>query len=134
MKVQTGVQVLVLSLLAVAPVAQAQGFAEQSLWKNTKGSLLLITKVDEAGKSFRGTFVNYAKGYSCEGVPIAVSGTFDGDRVSMVGSFAPCAQTMTIWRGTVSGSTLNISFDLRYVDKEYRFQETKGSDVFTRQN
>jgi Avidin family. len=125
---------LVLGLLAAASGAQAQGLAEQSLWKNTKGSLLLITKVDEAGKSFRGTFVNYAKGYSCEGVPIAVSGSLDGDRVSMVGSFAPCAQTMTIWQGTVSDSTLNITFDLRYVDKAYKFQETKGSDVFTRQN
>ena len=125
---------LVLGLLAGASGAQAQGLPEQSLWKNTKGSLLLITKVDEASKSFRGTFVNYAKGYSCEGVPIAVSGSFDGDSVSMVGSFAPCAQTMTIWRGTVSGSTLSITFDLRYVDKEYKFQETKGADVFTRQN
>lgn len=125
---------LVLGLLAAASGANAQGLAEQSLWKNTKGSLLLITKVDAAGKTFRGTFVNYAKGYSCEGVPIAVSGKFDDDKVSMVGSFAPCAQTMTIWQGTVSGSTLSITFDLRYVDKEYRFQETKGSDTFTRQN
>lgn len=125
---------LVLSLLAVASGANAQGLPEQSLWKNTKGSLLLITKVDEAAKSFRGTFINYAKGYSCEGVPINVSGSFDGDTVSMVGSFAPCAQTITIWQGTVTGPTLNITFDLRYVDKTYKFQETKGSDVFTRQN
>ena len=125
--------VLVLCALAVASGARAQGLPEQSLWKNSKGSLLLVTKVDAAGKSFRGTFVNYAKGYSCEGVPIAVSGSFDGDSVSMVGSFAPCAQTITIWQGTVSGSTLNITFDLRYVDKQYKFQETKGADTFTRQ-
>ena len=125
---------LVLSLLAVASGANAQGLTEQSLWKNTKGSLLLITKVDEASKSFRGTFINYAKGYSCEGVPVSVSGSVDGDNVSMVGSFAPCAQTITIWQGTLNGPTLNITFDLRYVDKAYKFQETKGSDVFTRQN
>lgn len=132
MKLQ--ISALVLSLLAVASGVNAQGLPEQSLWKNTKGSLLLITKVDEATKSFRGTFINYAKGYSCEGVPINVSGSFDGDSISMVGSFAPCAQTMTIWQGTVNGPTLNITFDLRYVDKAYKFQETKGADVFTRQN
>lgn len=131
MKLQIGA--LMLGLLAAASGANAQGLAEQSLWKNTKGSLLLIAKVDATSKSFRGTFVNYAKGYSCEGVPIAVSGNFDGDSISMVGSFAPCAQTMTIWQGTVSGPTLNITFDLRYVDKAYKFQETRGSDVFTRQ-
>jgi hypothetical protein len=126
--------VLGLSVAAVSG-ANAQGLAEQSLWKNTKGSLLLITKVDAANKSFRGTFINYAKGYSCEGVPINVAGRLEDDnKVSMVGSFAPCAQTITIWQGTVSGSTLNITFDLRYVDKDYRFQETRGADTFTRQN
>lgn len=132
MKLQIGA--LVLGLLAGMAGANAQGMPEQSLWKNTKGSLLLITKVDAASKSFRGTFVNYAKGYSCEGIPVNVTGSFDGDSVSMVGSFAPCAQTMTIWQGTVSGSTLNITFDLRYVDKGYKFQEVRGSDVFTKQN
>lgn len=123
---------LVLSLLA-AFGARAQGLPEQSLWKNGKGSFLFVTKVDTSSKTFRGTFVNYAKGYKCEGVPVDVAGTVNGNAVSMVASFAPCAQTITIWQGTISGSTINTTFDLRYVDPSYKFQQDQGSDVFTKQ-
>jgi hypothetical protein len=117
----------------LASTANAQSLPEKSLWKNAKGSFLFITKVDTANSTFRGTFVNYATGYTCEGVPVAISGTTNGSNVSMVANFAPCASTITIWKGTVSGSTFNTNFELRYVDTNYTFQEDKGSDVFTKQ-
>lgn len=123
----------VLSLLLVF-TANAQGLPEQSLWKNTKGSLLLVTKVDTEKNAFSGTFVNYAAGYACNGVPVRIAGTISGNDVSMVANFEPCAATITIFKGTLSGSSLNITFDLRYVDKNHTFQQAQGSDVFTKQN
>ena len=85
----------VLSLL-LASTASAQGLPEQSLWKNTKGSLLLVTKVDTAKNTFSGTFINYAKGYSCAGVPVETTGTVTGTNVSVVANFEPCAATICL--------------------------------------
>jgi hypothetical protein len=126
------ISAFVLGLLLVS-TANAQGLPEQSLWKNTKGSLLLVTKVDTEKNSFSGTFVNYAAGYACRGVPVGITGTVSGDTVSMVANFEPCAATITIFKGTLSGSSLSITFDLRYVDKNHTFQQAQGSDVFTKQ-
>ena len=123
---------IVLSLLFVS-AANAQGLPEQSLWKNTKGSLLLVTKVDAEKNTFSGTFVNYATGYACNGVPVRITGSVNGNDVVMVANFEPCAATITIFKGTLSGSSLNITFDLRYVDKNHTFQQVQGSDVFTKQ-
>ena len=114
--------------------ASSQGLPEPSLWKNEKGSLLLIAKVDTTKNTFSGTYVDYDKVHAaCVGVPVEINGTVSGNNVSIVGNFERCAQTITIWKGTLSGTTLSATFDVRYVDKNYTFKEDKGSDVYTKQ-
>jgi len=122
------------TVLFTASFSQAQTLTEGSLWKNTKNSLLLITKIDTTKNIFGGTFVNYATGFpQCVGVGVPVSGEINGSDVKFVANFAPCSKTITVWKGTISGSTIATTYDLRYVDVNYDIQPDTGSDTFTKQ-
>lgn len=120
--------------LAFFSAAEAQTLPEWSVWKNQRSSLLIVSKVDPANGTFIGSFINNAQGYRCQGVSVPVSGRVKADDVSFVANFAPCDNTMTVWKGTVSGPTMATSFILWYIDSNYEFQEIRDQDTFTKQN
>jgi hypothetical protein len=124
---------LVITLLSLT-TAQAQSLPEGSIWKNGRDSVLIVSKVDTTKNTFIGTFINHATGFpQCQGVGVPVFGSIATSGVTFVANFGVCSNTITVWKGTVSGSTLTTNYDLWYVDNNFDFQEDKQSDVFTKQ-
>ena len=124
----------ILALFLLASPSAGQGLTEGSLWKNQNNSLLFITKVDTAKNIFGGTFVNYHPNFpQCQGIGVPVSGEISGNNVKFVANFAPCSKTITVWKGSMSNSIINTTWDLRYVDTNYDIQPASGSDDFTKQ-
>ncbi len=129
-QVACGIMIIFLSFSTAA----AQSLSEGSLWKNTNNSLLLITKIDTSQNTFVGTFVNYHPQFpQCQGVGVPVSGRMDATNLAFVANFAPCSKTITVWKGSIAGSTIKTNYDLRYVDTNFEIQPAAGSDDFTKQ-
>jgi Avidin family len=115
-----------------APTAIAQSLPEWSIWKNQRTSLLIVTKV--SADIFMGTFINNAQGFKCQGVAVPIAGKSTGDKVTFVANFAPCSNTITAWKGTLSGNTITADWDLWYADDDGNFHEDKSQDTFTKIN
>jgi hypothetical protein len=113
-----------------APTVIAQSLPEWSIWKNQRTSLLIITKVN-AG-TFIGTFINNAEGYKCQGFGVPITGKITGTKVTFVANFAPCSNTITAWKGILSGNTIVADWDLWYADDDANFHEDKKQDTFTK--
>ena len=64
-------------LVALPTLAAAQALEPGRTWTSLHGSTLIIQSVSQDG-SFTGTFTNRRKGFSCSGVPYAVTGWQDG--------------------------------------------------------
>jgi hypothetical protein len=124
---------LLLALNLIAP-ASAQNLPEWSIWKNPRDSLLIITTVDATGGTFSGTFINNAKGYKCQGYGVPIKGKVNGDTIAFVANFAPCANTITAWKGSVNDKTIATKWQLWSADDNGDFKELKNDDLFTRVN
>jgi Avidin family len=124
---------ILLALGLVAP-ASAASLPEWSIWKNPRDSLLIITTVDAAAGTFAGTFINNAKGYKCQGFGVPIKGKISGDTIAFVANFAPCANTITAWKGSVNDKTIATKWQLWSADDNGDFKELKNDDVFTRVN
>jgi len=95
---------LLLSMLILCglhPTAFADQLTAPSFWKNNLGSELRITGVGVNG-TLRGTFTNYAKDYSCKGIPYPISGRTSAVITTFKVNFVKC-RTVTTWQGTVQG-------------------------------
>jgi hypothetical protein len=125
--------VLLLAFGLTAP-ASAGSLPEWSIWKNPRDSLLIITTVDTAAGAFAGTFINNAKGYKCQGLGVPIKGRITGDNISFVANFAPCANTITSWKGSLGDKTISTTWRLWSADDNGDFKELKNDDVFTRVN
>jgi hypothetical protein len=121
-----------LLLIGLTSITSAQSLPEWSVWKNQYTSLLIVTKVDSATGNFIGTFINNAKGYECQGIGVPVTGKIKGSSVAFVANFASCHNTITGWKGTLSGNTITTDWDLWYADPDANFHEMKGQDTFTK--
>ena len=97
--------------------------------------MLVVTNVDSAKNTFVGTFINRAPNTQCIGIGVPVSGEISGSDVKFVASFPGTlhSKTITIWTGTISGTTLSTNYDLRYVASDYTFGTDTGQDAFTKQ-
>ena len=130
-RIQTAALVFIgLIYSSTASLAQNLGW---STWKNENTSLLLITKV-ETGK-ITGTFINNHPEFpACTGIAVPVRGTISGNDLVLVANFASCSNTMTVWKGMLSGNGENIpmSWILHYVDQNGNFAELRGSNTFTK--
>jgi hypothetical protein len=124
---------LLLALGLIAP-ASAQNLPEWSIWKNPRDSLLIITTVDAAAGTFAGTFINNAKGYKCQGFGVPIKGKISGESISFIANFAPCANTITAWKGSFADKTISSKWQLWSADDNGDFKELKNDDVFTRVN
>ena len=120
--------------LSMSSAASAEGLPEWSIWKNPRESLLIITTVDATAGTFAGTFINNAKGYKCQGFGVPIKGKISGDNIAFVANFAPCANTITAWKGSFGDKTISTSWQLRSADDNGDFKELKNDDVFTRVN
>jgi len=125
--------ILLLAFGLIAP-ARAGTLPEWSIWKNPRDSMLIITTVDAAAGTFAGTFINNAKGYKCQGFGVPIKGKINGDTIAFVANFAPCANTITAWKGSVSDKTIATKWQLWTADDNGDFKELKNDDVFTRVN
>jgi hypothetical protein len=114
--------------------ANAQSIPEWSIWRNPRASLLIITTVDTAAGTFAGTFINNAKGYKCQGFGVPIKGKVNGREISFVANFAPCANTITAWKGTFGDTAITTNWKLWSADDNGDFKELKNEDVFTRIN
>jgi len=135
---------LIASVLCMASSAHAQlapgpqvksttGLEAWTVWKNERTSLLVVTTLDAGTGEFKGTFINNAPGYRCQGVPADMKGKLTGTDVWFVANFGPCANTITVWRGKVTGNTIPTEWLLKYVDNNGQWQEQTNKDTFTRQ-
>jgi Avidin family len=120
--------------LGLTTAARADGLPEWSIWKNPRDSLLVISLVDTAAGTFSGTFINNAKGYKCAGFGVPIKGKINGNTVAFVANFAPCVNTITVWKGTLGDKTISTSWQLYSADDDGNFKELKNDDVFTRVN
>jgi hypothetical protein len=120
--------------LGLSTAANAEGLPEWSIWKNPRDSMLIVTTVDAAAGTFTGTFINNAKGYKCQGFGVPIKGKISGDSIAFVANFAPCANTITAWKGSVSDKTIATKWQLWSADDNGDFKELKNDDVFTRVN
>ena len=123
-----------LFVLALATAARADGLPEWSIWKNPRDSLLVISLVDTAAGTFSGTFINNAKGYKCQGLGVPIKGKVSGNSIAFVANFAPCANTITAWKGSLGDRTISTSWQLWSADDNGDFKELRNDDVFTRVN
>lgn len=123
-------------LVAAMPLRGfAQSLSPWSVWQNQSSSLLIVTTVDTAKGTFKGTFINGNTSYICVGVPVQMGGTVDkNNNVIAVANFAPCTNTITIWKGTVAAKTLPMPWTLTYVDSNGTFQTLTGQDTFNQIN
>jgi hypothetical protein len=120
--------------LGLSTVAAADTLPEWSIWKNPRDSLLIITTVDAGAGTFAGTFINNAKGYKCQGFGVPIKGKITGNDIAFVANFAPCANTITAWKGSLGDKVINTNWDLWSADDNGDFKELKNQDVFTRVN
>ena len=120
--------------LGLPAAASADGLPEWSIWKNPRDSLLVVSLVDAAAGTFSGTFINNAKGYKCQGFGVPIKGKINGDAIAFVANFAPCANSITAWKGSVSDKTIATKWQLWSADDNGDFKELKNDDVFTRVN
>lgn len=78
------------------------------------------------------TSINNAPGYRCAGVPATISGFITGTDVGFVANFAPCANTITSWKGKFNPpNKMPTSWILHYVDNNGDFKELKDDDEFS---
>lgn len=124
---------LLLALGMIAP-AHAASLPEWSIWKNPRDSMLIITTIDAAAGTFAGTFINNAKGYKCQGFGVPIKGKITGEVIAFVANFAPCANTITAWKGIVNDKTIATKWQLWSADDNGDFKELKNDDIFTRVN
>jgi hypothetical protein len=117
--------------LALPLGASAQSLPEWSVWKNQRTSLLVVSTIDTTTGDFKGTFINNAKGYKCQGYAVPITGRVTGSDVKFVANFAPCANTITVWKGKLVSNTIVTDWLLKYVDSNDDWQELKDSDTFT---
>ena len=57
-----------------------------------------------------------------------------GSSVAFVANFAPCANTMTAWKGSLSGSTITTDWELWSADSDGNFRQIKDQAIFTKIN
>src|SRR5262245_24307524 len=110
-----------LLIIGLTPIAAAQSLPEWSAWKNQRTSLLIVTKVDSGKGAFIGTFINNADGFACQGIGVPVTGKIKDSSVTFIANFATCHNTITAWKGTLSGNTITTDWDLWYVDGDGNF-------------
>jgi len=120
--------------LGLCTAASAEALPEWSIWKNPRDSLLIITTVDAGAGTFSGTFINNAKGYKCQGLGVPIKGKVSGTSIAFVANFAPCANTITAWKGSLGDRTISTSWQLWSADDNGDFKELRNDDVFTRVN
>jgi Avidin family len=123
--------IVALAFASTLSDTKAQTIPDWSVWKNQRTSLLIVSKVESDG-GFVGTFINNAPGYRCRGVPATISGVATGTNVMFIANFAPCSNTITVWKGTLSTNTLDTTWVLHYVDPQGNFQELTDKDTFTK--
>jgi Avidin family len=121
-------------LIEVAPTF-AQTLQAPSEWKNQRGSELRIESVDGSG-AFKGHYVNNAAGFGCQGVPYDVTGKVDGQSIQFVVLWVNATErcnSLTSWRGIVSGRTISTNWQLATVDKATgEVKLIAGESVFER--
>ena len=64
--------------LALAACAAHAQIPTNSTWENQRGSTLQITSIDPTTGALRGTYINPAAGFACQGTPYDVIGWVDG--------------------------------------------------------
>lgn len=115
----------------------------QTLWKNTRGSYLIVENITDGKIS--GGYVSCAKGFTCQGIKVPVTGWVDQDvdwveqaRISFTANFAksgspPCANSVTGWTGYNLGENIFTLWHL--ATKGYEMSDTllAGEDYFTKQ-
>jgi Avidin family len=121
---------LLLWILGTA-FASAQGLPALSTWKNQRGSVLTVVSVDSTG-AIHGLYTNNAPGTQCLGVPFGVDGKVVGNAVAFAVNFVPC-NTVTVWRGVLTGTTLDTRFEAAYPGSGGHVEIWRGKDTFTRQ-
>jgi Avidin family len=116
-------------LLGTQTFAMAQSIVASSLWKNQRGSTLVIDWTVPPGAAvFGGTFTNQAAGFECKGIPYAALGHANGDNVSFTVGFVKCA-TSVIWDGIIRGRRMYTSWNLTYYVNGVP-KTLQGKDVF----
>ena len=98
-----------------------------STWQNQRGSLLNVGAVRGNG-SFRGTYINNAPGFQCQGTPYPAIGRTSSAKTVFRVKFTQC-QSVTTWTGTVNGPYMPTSWILIH-----NGQKQTGQDYFYRTN
>lgn len=128
----------IMLVLLSCSIAFAEGFPEESTWKNQSGSVLHIEDIDSEGK-ITGLYVNHESGYQCKDTPYPVTGwVLEGTNtitftVKWENTHQNC-QALASWTGFVSEDRKTITTLWQLVQNETNDsgQIRKGEDVFTR--
>lgn len=129
-----------LSAWAQAPEAKASAqiaataLTAPSHWRNDRGSELKILSLDAQGR-FKGEYLNKAPGFGCRDTPFDVTGGITGDEVRFLVLWKNATEScnsMTVWRGRLSGDTLATEWELARTDeKTGGIAILRGSSTFS---
>jgi hypothetical protein len=109
-----GLRIIVaFGILLLMPLAvSAQVLPPGSIWENQRTSTLSVESV--TGNHFDGWFINRAAGFQCQNFPYRATGTIlPNGAITFTVNFTQC-QTVTIWKGRVTGSQMPTKWTLYY--------------------
>ena len=129
-------RILTLLFFVLIPISANAQISSFSTWVNNRGSTLTVWFVDPSTGAFKGTYVNNAAGFDCQGAPYEATGSTKGPLVTFTvnwsGFAVPDCKSMTIWRGQFVGPTLRTNWVLDYVGSDGKFHRMRGVDIFTK--
>lgn len=127
--------VLALIFFSLTSISAHAQISAPSTWINTRGSELRILFLDASSGRFKGHYVNNAPGYGCQGIPYDVEGEVRSGQVVFYVNWnsnpLQDCRSITVWRGAVTGATMNTTWRLAYVNS-WNLVMNRGSDQFRR--
>jgi hypothetical protein len=125
-----------LVMLASAVQSTAQSLPSPSTWQNRRGSILTVSAINGGGQ-FSGKYENRAAGYPCQDT-YDMHGSIAGSQVTFVvlwkNDKPGGCDSVTAWRGTVTGNKLSTSWQLGYGNPGTgKIEIKRDRDYFTKQ-
>ena len=128
------VSLVFLSWFSLASAEDVNKINSNTNWVNQAGSSLQIGEIEENGL-FKGTYINRAKGYSCQNIPYPVTGWVNGTALTFTVKWQHPEEScgsLTAWTGFLSGGKITTEWQLVKDQTTEVGQLFKGTAIFTK--
>jgi hypothetical protein len=125
-----------LLLLALGGAAAAAPIEAGTIWRNDRGSTLVIRSIDADGR-LAGDYVNAAPGFPCQGTPFPVIGWLAGEKIVFSVRWKNASEdcgSLTTWAGFIADGVLVTEWSLVRTDPQSgKGMVLHGASRFTRE-